>query len=248
MVGVCVLTGYGINADLELIEAFRRSGGQPEGVHVADLVAEPDRIADFRIVALPGGFSFGDHLGSGRVLAALLRGTILDRLRRHVDGGGLVIGICNGFQVLVELGLLPCLEGKPCRQASLIHNDSGRFVDRWVTVERENGNDSPWLGSLSRLDVPIRHGEGRFVCDEDVLRRITTGNQVAFRYVGENPNGSLSAIAGITDGSGRILGLMPHPEAYLTAENHPSWTRGGAREPLGTALLRNGVAFAEAAR
>lgn len=248
MVRACVLQGYGINADSELVQAFSAVGATAEGVHTGDLLLNPERIADYHILGLPGGFSFGDHLGSGRVMATLLSRGILHELVRYVENGGLILGICNGFQVLVKLGLLPGGDTSGTQGASLIHNTSGRFIDRWVTVRRNEDNHSPWLGSIGRIDVPIRHGEGRFVCDQHTLDRLIENRQIAFSYEGENPNGSLEAIAGITDPTGRVLGLMPHPEAFLSIENHPQWHRGGARKPLGTAILANAVAFAEAPR
>lgn len=252
MVRTCVLQGYGINADEELIFAFREAGSEAFGTHVADLIDRPAQLGDYRVLAFPGGFSFGDHLGSGRVLASLLDARIRRELAAFISDGGLIIGICNGFQVLVKMGLLPGqwtgnAEGRKSRQTvSLIHNTRGRFIDAWVELERDRRNHSPWLGDLARAHMPIRHGEGRFVCEQATLDRLRSAGRIALRYRGSNPNGSLDAVAGITDATGRVFGLMPHPEAYLTEENHPAWHRGEAAEPTGIAVFRNAVAFAEA--
>ena len=243
MVTVCILQGYGINADQELIDAFELAGANAVGVHVADLIAEPGVLGRYRALAFPGGFSFGDHLGSGRVLAALLNARIRRELNAFVADGGLVLGICNGFQVLVKMGLLP--GDSPDQSVSLVHNTNGRFIDAWVGLMRNPRNRSPWRCAIERADMPIRHGEGRFVCGTDVRRTLLDSNRVAFTYQDPNPNGSLDSIAGITDGTGRILGMMPHPEAYRSPLNHPAWHRDSATEPTGIAVFRNAVDFAE---
>jgi len=244
VVGVCIVTGYGINADEELSEAFRRAGGWVREHHFHDLLAAPALLSGYRILGIPGGFSFGDHLGSGKVSALLLRRRLLPHIRSFVESGGLVIGICNGFQVLVKSGLLPDLQGKQLPEVSLVHNDSGVFQDRWVTVRANEANRSPWLKGLSSVEVPIRHGEGRFVTASSAIRRtLTAANLVAFTYMGGNPNGSEDAIAGITDRTGRILGMMPHPEAFLSPLNHPTWTRGPADSGPAQTIFRNAVEF-----
>ena len=235
---VCVVTGYGINADEELALAFRMAGADARSVHAGDLVADPGLIGAFRILALPGGFSFGDHLGSGKVLAHLFRRTLRPALEGFVASGGLVIGICNGFQVLVKMGLLPNLSSRWEPEVSLVHNESGVFEDRWVRVVFDPASPCVWTRGLSAMDVPVRHGEGRFVAADDrVLAELDAAHLAAARYAPrdggagpaaypDNPNGSTDGIAGITDRTGRIFGLMPHPEAFLFPENHPEWTRG----------------------
>ncbi len=249
MVGVCVVAGYGINADEELCEAFRRAGGWVREQHLHDLLANPALLAAYRILAIPGGFSFGDHLGSGKVSAFLLRRQLLPHVRDFVAGGGLVIGICNGFQVLVKSGLLPDLQDRQLPEVSLVHNDSGMFQDRWVRIRANPENQSPWLRGVGVIDVPIRHGEGRFVTANNqvrtVLRRI---NLTAFRYEDANPNGSEDDIAGITDRTGQILGMMPHPEAFLSPTNHPHWNRAIVDVEAAAAIFRNGVEFVAASR
>jgi phosphoribosylformylglycinamidine synthase subunit PurQ / glutaminase len=236
-----VIGGYGINADAELAEAFALAGAKVERLHVADLVAEPGRLAGARLLAFPGGFSFGDHLGSGQVLALLCRRTLRSALETFVADGGLVLGVCNGFQALVRMGILPNRDGLWTREASLIHNESGRFVDGWFPVEFEKESRCLWTKGLEGRLLPVRHGEGRFVAkDEASLDAFERDRLVAVRYVGEGPNGSSRGIAGICDPSGRVFGLMPHPEAFLVRENHPG-RRRGTRDERGIDLFENGV-------
>jgi phosphoribosylformylglycinamidine synthase len=237
-----VLAGYGFNADAELAEALRLAGARSERLHVADLVAEPSLLEGARILAFPGGFSFGDHLGSGQVVALLCRRTLRPALDRFIADGGLVIGVCNGFQALVRMGILPNRDGNWGREASLIQNESGRFVDEWFPVEFESASRCLWTKGLAGRLLPVRHGEGRFVArDEAGLDALEAEGLVAARYApGEGPNGSDRAIAGICDPSGRVFGLMPHPEAFLVRENHPGRRRAARDEP-GIDLFANGV-------
>jgi phosphoribosylformylglycinamidine (FGAM) synthase-like amidotransferase family enzyme len=263
----CVVTGYGINADEELALAFRMAEADVRPVHAGDLVADPGLLGRFDILALPGGFSFGDHLGSGKVLAHLFRRSLRPALTEFVASGGLVIGICNGFQVLVKMGLLPNLASRWEPEVTLVHNESGVFEDRWVRIAFDPASPCVWTRGLSAMDVPVRHGEGRFVAaDGRVLAELAAAHLAAARYVPrdgsqgpasypDNPNGSVDGIAGITDRTGRVFGLMPHPEAFLYRENHPEWTRGGPQRGRsafprrgrgdGLAVFRAGV---EAAR
>ena len=236
-----ILTGYGINADRELAAAFAFAGARTEEVHLNDLLADRGRLDRAGIFAVPGGFSYGDHVGSGRMLAHRL-----EELRPRLDAfrrdDGLVLGICNGFQVLVKLGMLPDLGGRFAQEVSLVHNDSGLFDDSWVTVDFDPGCESPWLIGLDRLDVPIRHGEGRFVTrDAAVFDELEARRLVAARYANRNPNGSQGSIAGIVDTTGNVLGMMPHPEAYLIAQNHPHWRDRPVDPDGGLALFRNAV-------
>jgi len=236
-----IVCGFGINADEELARAFLESGAEPRRVHITDLLEEPGLLSDARILAFPGGFSFGDHLGSGMVLANLLRKRLRPEIEAFVDDGGLAIGICNGFQVLVKTGILPNLRGGWEREVSLVHNEKPGYVDDWITVRFEKESPCVWTKGLSRMDLPIRHGEGRLVArDPSALEALEGERLVALRYEGRNPNGSVNAIAGICDRSGRILGLMPHPEAFLIPENHPDRRRGVSGE-TGLALFRNAV-------
>ncbi len=242
MVRAGIVTGYGINADVELSTAFARVGADARRIHLADLIAEPEHLDRLRIVAFPGGFSFGDHLGSGLVFAARFSHHLKERFRRFLDSGGLVIGICNGFQILVKMGILPNLSGSGRPEVTLVHNVTGKLEDSWVRVVFDPESPCVWTRGIDEMDVPIRHGEGRFVAaDRSVLDRLESKHLVAVRYHDRNPNGSQRNVAGITDLSGRILGLMPHPEAFLDPENHPRWRREAIREAAGLRLLRNGV-------
>ncbi|HUZ18710.1 MAG TPA: phosphoribosylformylglycinamidine synthase subunit PurQ [Spirochaetia bacterium] len=245
-VPVGVVTGYGINADRELAEAFRRAGGAPELVHVQDLIDGARKVSAFRILAFPGGFSFGDHLGSGLVFAHLVR----RRLRRELDlllaDGGLVLGVCNGFQALVKMGILPNLGGGWQPQVSLVHNASGLFEDSWVEVEFDADSPCVWTQGLAPMELPIRHGEGRFIAaSQAIMSEIDRNHLAAVRYRGRNPNGSQGGVAGITDATGRVFGLMPHPEAFLYPENHPRWSRDQPTAARGLELFENGVRAAQ---
>ena len=244
-VRTCVVTGFGINADDELAAAFELAGSRAQKVHIRDLTQDPSRLDAFHILALPGGFSYGDHLGSGVVFASLLKRHLRPALERFVRSGKPVIGICNGFQVLVKTGILPNLTGGWQPEVSLTHNDNGRFIDRWVALAFNPRSPCVWTQGLAAGELPIRHGEGRFVAaSEAVLQRLLADDLVAVRYHPENPNGSVHGIAGICDPTGRVFGLMPHPEAFLFAENHPRWTRESIREGWGIRILRAGVACA----
>ena len=243
-VRTCVITGYGINADRELEEAFSRAGSETARIHVSDLLEDAAGLAKFDLLAFPGGFSFGDHLGSGKVLAYLVKSHLKDELDRFVADGKLVLGICNGFQILVKMGILPNFSGSWRQEVSLIHNESGVFDDRWVKVRYNAKNSSPWLKGLDRTVYPIRHGEGRFItASREVAAELERRNLVALTYDGSNPNGSEADIAGITDPTGRILGMMPHPEAFLDPRNHPRWTREDVPAEAGLTLFENAVNY-----
>lgn len=248
---VILPTGFGINCEQETSEAFRAAGAVVDTLHLNDLVAEPKRLATARILALAGGFSFGDHLGAGRALANRLR-TRLPQLLDFVADGGLVLGICNGFQTMVHLGLLPDGPGRKT-EIGLTANHHGEFYDGWVTLAADSKSPCVFTRGIDRLEVPVRHGEGRLVAEAAMLARLDAEHLVPLRYVdpeGEptdafpaNPNGSALAAAGVCDVSGRIFGLMPHPEAFLHAENHPAWRRR-AIQPQGLKIFENAVAAA----
>ena len=176
------------------------------------------------------------------MLAQLVKQRLKDELTAFTQKGGLVLGVCKGFQTLVKMGILPNLKGDWTPETSLIGNDVGVFQDRWVGISYNCLNNSPWLRGLTDSELPIRHGEGRFqVADAEVLKRLHQENLIAVTYRGPNPNGAVDAIAGITDPSGRIFGLMPHPEAFVTRLNHPLWRRRADVGPLGLEVFRNGV-------
>ena len=257
---VLILWGYGINCEVETAHAFKLAGADPEIVHLSDIFSGEKRIGDYQILCFPGGFLDGDHLGSAQACAHRFRYLkikgkvpLWDELMEFLSKSGLIIGICNGFQLLVKMGLLPGGEFMGTRKVSLTYNDSGRFEDRWVYLKVNPDCPSVFLKGLEFLYFPIRHGEGKFVVESDeVLNYLKTNNQIALQYAHPetkeptsdypyNPNGSVLSIAGISDPTGRILGLMPHPEAYNHFTNHPRWTRKEPLHPVGIELFKNAV-------
>lgn len=250
-----VLTGFGINCDYETEQAFEAAGSEAARMHVNDLIESPERLEDFQILAVPGGFSFGDDIASGKVLANKLRYRLGESFLRFVDSDRLVLGICNGFQVLVRLGVLPDGRvGMERQRASLTYNDSGRFEDRWVSLETCENSPCVFTRGLGRFDLPVRHGEGKFIVESpEALAGLEQNGQVVLRYVAPdggpaeypfNPNGSPADVAGVCDPSGRIFGLMPHPEAFVTRLQHPRWTSiEMPEEGAGLAVFRNAVEY-----
>ncbi|MCY3023143.1 MAG: phosphoribosylformylglycinamidine synthase I [Planctomycetota bacterium] len=259
---VLILRAPGTNCDVETGYAFERAGAEVTSCHVRALCEKPGLLQEHAILALPGGFSYGDDLGSGTVLANELTQTLAEPLHRFVERGGLVLGICNGFQILVKTGLLPGKSYAPANPAeppgaTLTFNDSQRFEDRWVFLRVEEST-SPFLnGERGRIvTFPVAHGEGKFVArDPATLQRLEEARQVAFRYVRgdgsqpsypDNPNGAQNDVAGITDETGQILGLMPHPERHCLPWQHPRWAREGLKEEGdGAFVFRNAVKHAK---
>ncbi len=253
-----ILTGFGINCDAETAYAFERAGSEAVRVHLNDLIAGPGLLESFHILALPGGFSFGDDVASGRILANRLRYKLGGPLRRFVEAKKLVLGICNGFQVLVKMGLLPGSNGGFKQEVTLTHNDSSRFEDRWVHLRVDPNTPCVWLRGMQLIEAPVRHGEGKFVPrDAATFDALESAGQIALRYATPegapaqgkfplNPNASVGDAAGLCDASGRIFGLMPHPEAFLDRTNHPRWTREDLpEEGAGLRIFRNAVAHAQ---
>ncbi len=250
-----VLTGFGINCDYETQNAFEAAGAEAVRVHVNDLIEAPERLAEFQILVVPGGFSFGDDIGSGKVLANKLRYRLGESFLRFVESDHLVLGICNGFQVLVRLGVLPDgRAGIERQRATLTFNDSGKFEDRWVSLETSADSPCVFTRGMDRFDLPVRHGEGKFVTDSpETLAAMERAGQVVLRYVAPdggpavypfNPNGSPADVAGVCDPSGRIFGLMPHPEAFTSRLLHPRWTAlEMPEEGAGLGIFRNAVAY-----
>lgn len=256
-INALILTGFGINCDHETALAFEMAGATARRVHLNDLAADPARLEDFQILAIPGGFSFGDDVASGRILANRLRYRLGGPLKDFLGAGKLAIGICNGFQVMVKMGLLPLFDGEFTQEVTLTHNDSARFDNRWVRLQAVANTRCVWTKGIQSLEVPVRHGEGKFIPRDDaVLQRLRDQGQVVLRYANAdgspaggafpaNPNGSTDDIAGICDPTGRVFGLMPHPEAFLHRTNHPRWTREALpEEGAGLQLFRNAVDFA----
>ncbi len=265
-VKVIVTAGYGTNCERETAHACRLAGAEEvEIVHLSQLIYGEKRLDDYHFLCLPGGFLDGDHLGAAQAGAHRFRhvrvqGTnerLMDQILRLIERGGLIIGICNGFQLLVKLGLLPGFDKRyKDRLTSLTYNDSGRFEDRWVHLQVNEYSPCIFTKGLKRLFLPVRHGEGKFVTkDETVLMRLRDQNQIVVQYTDPdsgkptmeypyNPNGSQEAIAGICDESGRIFGLMPHPEAFNHFTNHPRWTRGPvSEEELGLVIFKNAIQY-----
>jgi phosphoribosylformylglycinamidine synthase I len=231
-----VLYGYGLNCDYETAYALSRAGAEAVRLHTTDLLENPGLLWNYHLLAVPGGFSWGDDHGAGVILALRLKLALGSILTEFITAGRLVIGICNGFQVLVNLGLLPGLPGRPdVRQAALIPNDCGNFRDAWVHL-KAMPSACVFTQGLDFLELPIRHGEGKFYADGPILAELADRGQIALKYATpsgnaamgrfpHNPNGSLMDIAGICDPTGRVLGLMPHPEAHVSSLQHPTWTR-----------------------
>src|SRR3989344_5915122 len=257
-----VLTGYGINCSRETQFAFTQAGAQADIVHINDLIDGRRRLEDYQILTFPGGFSFGDETGSGNGLANRIRNNIWEQVAEFVEKDHLVLGVCNGFQALVRLGILPAInKNYGTQQVSLLHNEGARYLDRWDDVECSQ--KSPWLKGIDQISLPIAHGEGQLYAPPEVVQQMQHRDLVAARYVPgtictyqplpPNPNGSLDDIAALTDESGRILGMMPHPERAIAVTHLPNWPliqevlrRGGIEIPQegpGLQLFQNGVDY-----
>lgn len=259
---VLVLRAAGTNCDRETAHAFELAGAAPELVHMNRLLAEPSLLDAFQLLALPGGFSYGDDIAAGRILANQIRHHLGGALSRFIESGRPVIGICNGFQALVKAAILPGpLAGAPGQTCTLAHNDCGRFVCRWVRLSAPAAARCIWTAGIDGIELPVAHGEGKFVPrDENIRRALWDEGRVALTYVRpdgspaggrfpDNPNGSVDDIAGITDATGLVLGLMPHPERHVHHTQHPAWTRSRPPSPDGPGLriFRNAVAHVAAA-
>jgi phosphoribosylformylglycinamidine synthase I len=234
---VLVLRAPGTNCDEETAAAWELAGARAETWHVGRLLEDPQALDRFQILTIPGGFSYGDDLGAGRILATRLGHALGDILRRFHDRGGLIAGICNGFQVLVRCSFLP--GGSPPCPATLAHNDSGRFEARWIRLLPRPGL-SPFVAFSEPIELPVAHGEGKFLTAvPQAMESIDAAGQIVLKYADDqdrptqdypaNPNGSSLAAAGVCDPSGRIFGLMPHPERFVGAIHHPRWTRLGSK-------------------
>ncbi len=234
-----IIRAPGTNCDLEAAYAVELAGGQATLAHMNEMIAGSVSLRDYTIFVIPGGFSYGDDLGAGKVMANELEQRLHDQVVRLVERGGVVLGICNGFQVLVRAGLLPVPFGG--QRVSLLPNKSGRFECRWIHLRIAEGNPCVFTRGLSSLDLAVAHGEGRLYVPDAVMPQIVPVLRYACadgsepRYP-DDPNGSFDHIAGICDQSGRILGLMPHPERFVRASQHPRWTARENREGSGDGL------------
>jgi phosphoribosylformylglycinamidine synthase I len=271
VVKALVLTGYGLNCDYETDFSLKIAGADSERVHINDLIGAANggvRIGldDYHILVFGGGFSWADDHGAGVIMATRLRYNIGEQIEEFIGKGKLVLGICNGFQALVNLGLLPGIDGDyRSRRVAITYNDSGNFIDTWIRLKVKEDTGCVFTKGLSTLELPVRHGEGKFYAEKEVIVELFERRQVAMQYVDAqgnlaqgqwpfNPNGSLYDIAGICDSTGRIFGLMPHPEAYNHYTNHPDWVamreqRSRAGKPIeseegeGIAIFRNAVTY-----
>ncbi|HUS90723.1 MAG TPA: phosphoribosylformylglycinamidine synthase I [Phycisphaerae bacterium] len=255
-----VLRAAGTNCDRETEFALKQAGFEAERVHVFRLMEDPARLAGYQFLVVPGGFSYGDDVSAGKILANQMTHRLAGPLNDFVAAGKLVLGICNGFQVLIKSGLLPWARVEPGdlqRDATLAWNDSGRFEDRWVHL-RADSERCVFLPKGEVIALPVAHGEGKFVpAGDEVMTRLRDGDQVAVRYVDAagnaaqpypiNPNGSIDDVAGLCDPSGRVLGLMPHPERFVDITHHPRWTRGGVDRADGRIFFERALTYLEQA-
>ncbi len=246
---VIVLRTAGTNCDNETLVAFKMAGADSELVHINELARDEKFLKNFQILAIPGGFTYGDDIASGKILANEIKYKLNADLKNFINSGKLVIGICNGFQALVKAGVLPGINSSTI-EATLSFNNSGSFIDKWVYLETESREQRAetrcvWTKDIKEtIYLPIAHGEGKFIPrDNDVLNQLRKNEQSVFKYV-DNPNGSIDNIAGICDTTGRVLGMMPHPERHVLGTQHPRWTREGLKEcGDGFMIFKNGVDY-----
>ena len=230
---ILVMSGYGINCETETAHAFEKAGGLPEIVHINDIIRRKKNLVDYDIIVFPGGFSYGDDTGSGNAFANKLKNNLWEDIMEFINSGKLILGVCNGFQIMVSLGLFS-LSGTEYgrRTAALLANTQDRYECRWVNIRHDNSR-CVFTKGIGITHVPVAHGEGRFHCDDATLKKLKENNQIVFTYCDaaggdakgfpENPNGSLENIAAICDTSGRIMGMMPHPERGLYAASEPEF-------------------------
>ena len=261
-----VLTGYGLNCDVETAYTLELAGAHATRVHINALIDGIVQLKDFQILVFGGGFSWGDDHGAGVIQAVHMKTNLGDKIQEFIDSGHLVLGICNGFQTLVNMGLLPGFNHDYTqRSVAITFNDCGNFRDQWVSMRVNPTSPCVFTRGIDQMELPVRHGEGKFYADKTAIGQLIHNNQVVVQYATPdgkpanlqfpfNPNGSIEDIAGICDPSGRIFGLMPHPEAFNHWTNHPEWTRqkevikrqSGKVEPqptVGLRLFLNAVEF-----
>ena len=253
---IIVMSGYGLNCEEETKYAFEWAGGSADIVHINDLIAKPSMLSEYQALVFPGGFSYGDDTGSGKAYASKFKNHLSKELDEFLSGNTLVLGICNGFQIITNLGIVP---------GGLAHNKRNLYIDRWVDlkVPTEAQKNSPWLAGIKTLSIPIAHGEGRYVISPKEYKALQKNGQIAFTYTkGEiydfqkqepNPNGSAYDIAGVLAYNGRVLGLMPHPERAMFSHQSPLWQlnkekakKNGkkiAEEGAGLQLFKNAIKY-----
>ncbi|MGQ9781373.1 MAG: phosphoribosylformylglycinamidine synthase subunit PurQ [Nitrososphaeria archaeon] len=256
---VLIPFGFGLNCEDETKYAFELSGARADKVHLRRLLENPQILRGYHLLALVGGFSYGDHISAGVVLGNLYRLRLSRVIEEFISEGKLIFGECNGFQVMLKSGILPRIDGSNQKQQlTLMSNDSGIFEDRWVSLRVNPRSRCVFTSGIRRMFLPVRHGEGKFyTSDTSILRKLEMNGQIVMQYVDEdgkptmkyplNPNGSVSSIAGICDPTGRVFGLMPHPTAYISVYNHPRHYRmkvQGESEPTtGIEIFKNAVTY-----
>lgn len=262
-----VLTGFGLNCDHETAYTFELAGAEAHRVHINALIDGSVQLADYHIMAFVGGFSWGDDHGAGVIQAVRMKTRLGDKLLDFIEAGKLIIGICNGFQTIVNIGLLPGLDSDyQQRSVALTYNDCGNFRDQWVHLNVNASSPCIFTKDLEHIMLPVRHGEGKFFAEAQVVSDLKNRHQIVMQYADasgapaegrfpENPNGSIMDIAGICDPTGRVFGLMPHPEAFHHPTHHPHWTRQkasvsrqggvwGNPDTVGLNIFKNAVAYA----
>ena len=254
-----VLRAAGINCDLETQHAFELAGAAADRVHINRIIEDKSLLDGYQILVVPGGFSYGDDVAAGKILANQIKHHLYEQVRKFIDAGKLVLGICNGFQVLVKAGILP---GDGQQSLTITYNDSNKYEDRWVYLKPQTDR-CVFIEKGRQIYLPVAHGEGKIVTkDSATLEKLQSGGFVAFKYVDENgneggypvnPNGSMASIAGLTDSTGRVLGLMPHPERHVRFTQHPRWTREKTQDAKpqttdvdGITIFNNAVRYAKA--
>ena len=246
-VKILILRGPGTNCDVETAFAFQQAGAITSLVHISQLIRREQQLKDYQIMVIPGGFTYGDDLGAGKVLANELSLKLGQDVSRFIESGRLIMGICNGFQVLVKAGILPGPVSARRQTLTLTTNDSGRFECRWVHLSANKKSRCVFTRGIERLYLPVAHGEGKVIVDSDALVNLdvalsyTDADGNAANGYPHNPNGSVNNIAGICDSTGRIFALMPHPERHIRGSQHPGWTRGQNGDGDGRKIFGNAV-------
>jgi phosphoribosylformylglycinamidine synthase len=247
-----VLRAAGINCDWETEYALEFAGAKAQRIHINRLIEDKTALDQFQILVLPGGFSYGDDVAAGKILANQITHHLYEPIQKFIDDGKLVLGICNGFQVLVKTGILPGITNHEPR-VTITNNDSGKFEDRWVYLAPQT-EKCIFLEPDRQIYLPVAHAEGKVVTkDANTLEKLKSAGYIAFKYVDENgkeggypinPNGSVDSIAGLTDTTGRVLGLMPHPERHIRPTQHPRWSRMKNKQDAdGITIFNNAVKY-----
>lgn len=259
---VLVFSGYGLNSEVETAYGFELAGANADIVHINDLIENKNKINDYQILSFPGGFSYGDDTGAGNAYANKVKNHLWEVIEKFLQKDKLIIGICNGCQIVANLGLVPAFEKKYGeKEVALLHNKSARLITRWTDMKVTS--KTPWLAGIDTLSLPIAHGEGRFFAEKKDLIKLNKGKQIALQYiegvtsnyldVSANPNGSIDDIAGLIDESGKVLALMPHPERGMFFNQLPHWqlikeqyNRSGKKLPVegpGLQIFKNAVKY-----